>query len=197
MNPKRTKGRSISILDEHSLSPNRSVVRPKVYRNLAPDVDGSSFKGSYPKHRGRLIEVATSAILAGVPISLALSSITIRPLTQQSREFKEIFLRLVDQWRKERPAASSSIAEIIACPSYLRIIGMGPKVMPLIIEQMEREGDDPDHWCAALEAVTGEDPVPEEAQGDNVGIAQAWIAWHKTRVHGISKPQQRQPSSHQ
>ena len=95
---------------------------------------------------------------------------------------REMFLRLVEQWRTERPAASSSIADIIACPSYLRIIGMGWRALPLIIEQLEREGNEPDHWCAALEAVTGEDPVPEEAQGDSVRIAQAWIAWNRTRV---------------
>ena len=95
-------------------------------------------------------------------------------------DVKETFHQLVEQWRKERPAASSSIAEIIACPSYLRIIGMGRRALPLIIEQLEHEGSEPDHWCAALEAVTGEDPVPEEAQGDNVRIAQAWIAWVRT-----------------
>ena len=95
---------------------------------------------------------------------------------------REMFLWLVEQWRTERPAAASSIAEIIACPSYLRIIGMGWRALPLIIEQLEREGNEPDHWCAALEAVTGEDPVPEDAQGDSVRIAQAWLAWNRTRV---------------
>jgi hypothetical protein len=95
---------------------------------------------------------------------------------------KEMFLRLIEQWRAERAGAVSSMAEIIACPSYLRIIGMGWRVLPLIIEQLEREGDEPDHWCAALEAVTGEDPVPEDAYGDTVRIAQAWIAWNETRI---------------
>jgi len=57
---------------------------------------------------------------------------------------------------------------------------MRQRAVPLIIEQLEREGDDPDHWGAALEAVTGENPVPEVAAGDLVRMAQAWIAWHKT-----------------
>ena len=97
------------------------------------------------------------------------------------RSDKDMFRRLVAQWREERPLASSSIAEMIACPSYLRIIGMGGKALPLIIEQLESEGDEPDHWCAALEAVTGEDPVPEDAQGDSVRIAQAWISWSRSK----------------
>ena len=95
---------------------------------------------------------------------------------------KSMFLQLVEQWRAERAEAMSSMAEIIACPSYLRIIGMGWRALPLIIEQLESEGDEPDHWCAALEAVTGEDPVPEDAHGDTVRIAQAWIAWNKARI---------------
>ena len=99
-----------------------------------------------------------------------------------SEQDTEMFLRLFEQWHVERIGAASSMAEIIACPSYLRIISMGWRALPLIIEQLEREGDEPDHWCAALEAVTGEDPVPEDAHGDTVRIAQAWIAWNRTRV---------------
>ena len=87
------------------------------------------------------------------------------------------FHLLVQQWHEERPPFSSSIADMIACPSYLRIIAMGRAVAPLILEQLKQEGDDPDHWHAALEAITGENPVPEDAQGDTVRTAEAWIAW--------------------
>jgi len=90
------------------------------------------------------------------------------------------FHRLVEQWHEQRVETNSSISEIIACPAYLRIIAMGKGALPLIIEQLKNEGDDPDHWCAALEAITGENPVPEDAHGDTVRIAQAWIEWSKT-----------------
>lgn len=93
---------------------------------------------------------------------------------------EEYFHLLVRQWHEERNEASSSISEVIACPAYLRIIAMGSRVLPLIIEQLKSEGDDPDHWCAALEAITGENPVPENAHGDTVRIAQAWIDWSET-----------------
>ena len=78
--------------------------------------------------------------------------------------------------------ASSSIAEKIACPAYLRIVAMGISALPLVIEQMKREGDDADYWGPALEAITGENPVPEDARGDSVRTAQAWIAWSETRA---------------
>ena len=95
---------------------------------------------------------------------------------------RELFLRLVEQWHVERVGAASSMAEMIACPSYLRIIGMGLRALPLIMEHLEREGDEPDHWCAALEAITGENPVREDAHGDTVRIADAWIEWNQARV---------------
>ena len=105
------------------------------------------------------------------------------PAESKKRKDREVFLQLVEQWHAEMVGvASSSMAEIIACPSYLRIIGMGWRALPLIIEQLEHEGDEPNHWCAALEAISGEDPVPENAHGDTVSIAQAWISWNKARV---------------
>ena len=90
------------------------------------------------------------------------------------------FHHLVEQWHEQRAETSSSMSEIIACPAYLRIIAMGRRALPLIIEQLRSEGDDPDHWCAALEAIAGENPVPEDAHGDTVRIAQAWIEWSET-----------------
>ena len=92
------------------------------------------------------------------------------------------FVTLLEGWRQERPRFSSSLAEIIACPSYLRIIAMGKRALPLIMEQLESEGSRPDHWCAALEAITGEDPVPEGSRGDTVRIAKAWLEWNRAQT---------------
>ena len=54
---------------------------------------------------------------------------------------------------------------------------MGEKALPLILDQLRREGDDPDYWSVALEAITGEDPVPKEAYGDTMKIAEVWLSW--------------------
>ena len=87
-----------------------------------------------------------------------------------------MFSRLAEQWREER-GITSSISDMIVCPSYLKIIGMGQNALPLILEQIKREGDDPDHWFTALEAITGEDPVSKDAYGDTVKMAAAWLSW--------------------
>ena len=90
------------------------------------------------------------------------------------------FFALLKKWREERNPFVSSVAEKIACPSHLRIIAMGERALPFIMEQLA-EGP-LDQWCPALEAITGENPVPETAAGDLVEISKAWLAWDKSRT---------------
>lgn len=87
-----------------------------------------------------------------------------------------LFARLLRSWHQER-GITSSLSDITSCPSYLQIIGMGEKAVPLILRQLKREGDDPDHWFAALEAVARHDPVPRADYGDTVKMAEAWFRW--------------------
>jgi hypothetical protein len=101
---------------------------------------------------------------------------------------RELFRQLVQKWHEERNEFSSYLSDIIACPSYLRIIGLGPTVVPFIFEQLQNEGDEPDHWGAALEAITGANPVHEGAYGDPVQIAEAWAEWYNTPTSQISPP---------
>ena len=49
--------------------------------------------------------------------------------------------------------------------------------MPLILAQIRRENEDPDHWFVALAAITEEDPITEDMFGDTVKIAKAWLIW--------------------
>ncbi len=65
---------------------------------------------------------------------------------------------------------------------YQQIIGLGSSVIPLILEDLAKE---PDHWGWALEAITGENPVPEEAAGDITAIADAWLAWGRDRGYPV------------
>ena len=95
----------------------------------------------------------------------------------QLDEFR--FSQLVKSWQTER-GITSSVSDMINCVSYLRIIGMGEAALPLILSQLKREGDDPDHWFTALQAITGEDPVSEGSCGDTVSMAEEWLSWAKT-----------------
>jgi hypothetical protein len=85
----------------------------------------------------------------------------------------EMFERLVGQWMRDTGAVSS-ITEIALHPSYQRIIGLGPDVVPLILGELSRR---PNHWFWALKALTGEDPVPPASRGRIREMTTAWLAW--------------------
>ena len=86
------------------------------------------------------------------------------------------FNQLAENWRTER-GITSSMTAMILCRSYQAIIGMGPTAVSLILQRLRAEGDNPDHWFWALQILTGEDPVPEEDDGNLRKMADAWLRW--------------------
>jgi hypothetical protein len=87
------------------------------------------------------------------------------------------FQGLVDLWKHER-GSTSSITEMSALRPYQTIIGMGEDAVPLILAQLEAEGDDPDQWFWALIAITEANPG-KEYQGNYRKMAQSWFQWAK------------------
>ena len=77
-------------------------------------------------------------------------------------------------------SAASAVPQMAMLTPYQQIIGLGQPAVPLILEELQRE---PDHWFWALEAITQENPVPQEARGKVRQMAQAWIAWGKQQGH--------------
>jgi hypothetical protein len=95
------------------------------------------------------------------------------------REAIEVeFNRLLDKWREERSAASSFVVVNATHPAYQRIIGMGPRVLPFIVRELERKND---HWYWALKAISGEDPVTPESRGRMREMRDAWLRWAREK----------------
>jgi hypothetical protein len=72
----------------------------------------------------------------------------------------------------------SSITDMVLLPSYQRIIGLGSGAIPLLLAELERK---PDHWFWALQAITGEDPVPAASRGNLIEMSAAWLTWGRQR----------------
>ena len=72
----------------------------------------------------------------------------------------------------------SNTAQMAMLKPYQRIIGMGWSVVPLILEELNRE---PDQWFWALEAITEENPVSSDVAGDVRRSALAWLEWGRER----------------
>jgi hypothetical protein len=88
-------------------------------------------------------------------------------------ELRKRFDRLAGEW-KAQTGHLSVAARMAMHPAYQQIIGMGPAVLPLVLDDLRRE---PHHWFWALGAITGEDPVPPESRGNIRAMADAWVAW--------------------
>ena len=65
------------------------------------------------------------------------------------------FKKLVDKWYRET-MTNPSITQKLMHPAYLQIIGLGPKVVPLLLQELQRR---PNHWFSALKSLTRENPV--------------------------------------
>ncbi len=94
-----------------------------------------------------------------------------------SAQMETLFDDLARRWKEER-GPSSSTTDLAMCPSYQRIIGIGPAVVPLLLRELERT---PDHWFWALKAITGADPVPPAHRGKVREMAQDWIVWGRAQ----------------
>ncbi|MCY4217895.1 MAG: hypothetical protein OXE56_01290 [Gammaproteobacteria bacterium] len=109
---------------------------------------------------------------------------------------------MLNQWYEERGITSSQ-SDIVNCSSYRKIIGMGIDALPLILSQLKCEGDDPDHWFVALEAITNEDPIPASSHGNMVEMSKAWLSWASNNNVGqlgttfTPKTKFKKPSHHQ
>ena len=88
------------------------------------------------------------------------------------------FEHLAREWKRET-INLSSVQEIILNPAYQRIIGMGPDVIPFILQQLERC---PGFWFWALRSLTGENPIKQQMRGDVAEMTEAWLNWG--REHG-------------
>jgi hypothetical protein len=93
------------------------------------------------------------------------------------------FQFLKEQWHKER-GPTSSTTKIVMSPSYQKILGMGPKALPYIFDDMRNHPDNPDHWFWALSMITGDNPIPVDLYGQHREMARVWLSW--AEEHGVS-----------
>jgi hypothetical protein len=87
------------------------------------------------------------------------------------------FRELSDEWQADVAHLSSTTARV-QHPAYREIIAMGPRVVPLLLRELERR---PNHWFAALRSLTGADPVAAAERGQLGPMAEAWIKWGRER----------------
>jgi hypothetical protein len=83
------------------------------------------------------------------------------------------FSALVKKW-KDETGGDSSLSRITGNRHYLKIISLGPQVVPLILRELQKE---PAPWFVALRVLTDELDVGKESPGNFSRMADAWIRW--------------------
>jgi hypothetical protein len=116
----------------------------------------------------------------GYPLAQHFADVIAARRRTGTKDLSQIFGALVEQW-KDETGHLSSIIKAIAHPSYLRIIGLardstGSEIEGLLLRELEAE---PDHWFAALTAITGEDPV--HPQDDFDEAVESWLKWGRKK----------------
>lgn len=103
------------------------------------------------------------------------SVIDVRPLSDEADNVAASeFAVLARNWRAERGVLSSA-RQMAKNDNYRRIIEMGKRAVPFILEDLRK--NPPDHWSVALHAITDVNPVPDDARGRLQEMAKAWVAW--------------------
>lgn len=97
-----------------------------------------------------------------------------------SKALRHRFAALRKEWQAER-SATSSITQLAMAPAYQKIIAMGEPAIPLILRQMESEGEEPDMWFWALRVLTDTDPITDDIRGDTFAMSRAWLGWARNR----------------
>jgi hypothetical protein len=95
----------------------------------------------------------------------------ISKIRSQSVEAK--FYRLALEW-KSRTSHFSTVSKRSMHEAYQRIIGIGPEAIPLILRELK---NNPDDWFWALNAITEENPIPEESEGKINEMTKSWLQW--------------------
>lgn len=90
----------------------------------------------------------------------------------ETEKIKQEFETLVKVWIKAT-AHFSFVRQQIIHPSFLRIIGMGDKVLPLILEELKQRPIP--SWFTALEAISGKDVASEATSIGEAALC--WLKW--------------------
>jgi hypothetical protein len=101
-------------------------------------------------------------------------------ISQESMLTEQLFTQLrfqllAEKW-KEESKFTAFAKDSVQLPDYQSIIIMGKTVLPYILEDMQKQ---PNHWFAALKAITGENPVLNEHNGNIQSMTNDWLLWGK------------------
>jgi len=105
-------------------------------------------------------------------------SIKLKAKTEAETHIKPEFENLVKVWKKAT-VHYSFVRQKIVHPAYLRIVGMGEKAIPFILQELKERPSA--SWFPALEAISGNDAAQAAKTVDEA--VQSWLNWGKQQSY--------------
>jgi hypothetical protein len=144
--------------------------------NLLDEFDGLSESARLEFLRGLsrrdLVAVQLGEAAKTLANVSALSGATV-PHCSERRRFES----LRNRWKTYRAehSTSSCLTDLFMAEPYQQIVGMGPAVLPFLLEELR--SDPSGDWFWALRAITQHDPVPPESRGQIPAMREVWLRW--------------------
>jgi hypothetical protein len=101
----------------------------------------------------------------------------IRQAEPTTESIGEKFKEHADKWERET-AHLSSPNQMMMHPSYQAILGMGDKVVPLLLRDLQNKRRP---WFWALSYLTTENPINPSDAGKMDKMIAAWVRWGKAK----------------
>ncbi len=127
-----------------------------------------------PQEKAEEISAFVDFIFQRYEAQQLLQGIQIAAIEKSEQDLlREQFKEYHQKWKETTPPYSSK-ANPRSNIYYQKIIGLGTKAIPLILESLIKKND---HWIGALMEITGANPVPDEDRGNIEKMKQHWIKW--------------------
>lgn len=136
-----------------------------------PNVDAAQQYYIYRSELQASVTITSGGVRSAVAASQDMRIDRSAPLRMSDAEVGRLFCELAAEWRT-RTGLNSNIQRKVLDRAYQRIIGLGPQVVPHILDDLARL---PDHWFWALTALVGQDMAAGEVSVRSA--AEAWLAW--------------------
>lgn len=98
------------------------------------------------------------------------------PRNRSDLEVRDRFRVHFAKWVQDT-SAKSSYAALMTHPSYQAILGLGLPAVPYLLQEISTGGGGA--LIAALEAITGENPIRPEHESSSKLMVEDWLAWGK------------------
>jgi len=132
-----------------------------------------------PNRRGYQTQTGPAPRFVDMQYDVVMANPPYKPILKNSpnEQLKKSFRLYADKWYAET-GRDSSISRMTSNVNYLKVIKLGPDVVPLILRELQ---SDPAPWFLALRVLTENFDVGSNHAGNFEKIAEDWISWGKDR----------------